>query len=281
MFVHSKTKKASLILGWWVALSLVVSNVVGWYERTASERQAALRYGVLNDFQEEQIDIRYSGHECWPLSYRVYVPNATASKPKLPVFLYLHGSGERGADNALQLRAVPSLLMEKAYRKDFPCIVVAPQCPTEMNWTSFRHNFIAEDSASCDPIVAIIEKVLKNPQADRNRVYLVGFSMGSFGAWELAADNPAMFAAVVPIAGGGSATLAESLVEVPIWAVHGDQDRTCPAEQTRKIVAKLQAANGDVRYSEFPGVGHQSWQQAFRQSSEMLQWMFRQCRNHE
>ena len=81
---------------------------------------------------------------------------------------------------------------------------------------------------------------------------------------------------MVPIAGGGSTTLAQSLVDVPIWAVHGDQDRTCPVDQTRKIVAEIQAAGGNIGYSELPGVAHASWQPAFQESHRLLEWIFSQ-----
>ena len=271
-----RAKNAIRILVGWASVSLAVWAVTSWFERTSLEKQAGLRDGLLNEFHESEIDFDNHGNELLSIRFRIFAPYSKNTVTKFPVLLYLHGSGERGNDNALQLKSLPSMLTELPYRNEFPCYIIAPQCPMNMSWTTFRRNFLAESTWNRDPIVRIVEQMLENPNVDRDRVYLVGFSMGSFGAWDLAADYPDLFAAVVPIAGGGPGSLAEALVDVPIWAVHGDQDRTCPVEQTRKIVVELERLGANVHYTELCGVAHASWQPAFSDTRDLIDWMFRQ-----
>lgn len=213
------------------------------------------------------------------LRIRLFTPEGSASQSTFPLVVCLHGAGECGSDNVQQLNWLPSVLAETRRQRDFSCYILAPQCPANSDWTRYRKRCSADNQttiAANDLLMCLIQDVLKFSNVDRRRVYLVGFSMGSYGAWDLAAEFPDAFAAVVPIAGGGRTNLAASLVNVPIWTVHGDNDETCPVQQTRDIVDALKAAGAAPSYSELRGIGHEAWKHVFCESDEQLQWMFQQ-----
>ncbi|MCB1134331.1 MAG: dienelactone hydrolase family protein, partial [Verrucomicrobiae bacterium] len=107
---------------------------------------------------------------------------------------------------------------------------------------------------------------------------LMGLSMGGFGSWDLAARHPEWFAAVVPICGGADNSTAPSLAKLPIWTFHGDADNVIPAARTRSMVAALRAAGGSPKYSEYPGVAHNSWFKAFAEP-DLLPWLYAQKRS--
>ena len=127
----------------------------------------------------------------------------------------------------------------------------------------------------------MLEQTLQHPNTDRNRIYVMGFSMGSFGTWDIIADYPNVFAAAVPIAGASSSSLAEKLANVPIWAIHGGLDKACPVEDTREMIQAMKNVGGQPRFTELPGVGHGGWHQAFLDSNRILDWMFEQRRTDD
>jgi predicted peptidase len=108
-------------------------------------------------------------------------------------------------------------------------------------------------------------------------VYLTGISMGGYGSWDLAARMPEWFAAVIPICGGGDETTAPKLKGLPIWCFHGAADKAVPVERSRTMVEAVKAAGGTVQYTEYEGVGHDSWSPAYRDPAT-LDWLFRQRR---
>ena len=276
MSTHSK--RLLLIAAVWAGVNCLTIFGMRWYQRITLEAKYHLREGILNEFQACGLKAVSPDSERVILPYRLFEPVTARAEEKFPVLIYLHGAGERGRDNARQVRSLPSLLTDAAHRRYYPCFILAPQCPSEWNWTSLRTHYNHEKQRSDDIVLRMLQQVLKNPKADPDRVYVVGFSMGSYGTWQLVADFPDVFAAAVPIAGGGSENLARSLVHVPIWTVHGDNDTTCAVDDTRKIVAAIESAGGHPRYSELPEVGHMAWRPALADTTEILAWMFRQRR---
>jgi len=203
-----------------------------------------------------------SGKNGQILQARFLPPRQTDSP--VPLVVFLHGAGERGDDNMQQLQTLPTQLFRSPA---FTGSVLAPQCPSGMFW------------GACMPeLEALIERTIREHHIDPQRVYLTGFSMGGYGTWELAARRPDLFAAVVPICGGGEMKWAPSLKKVPLWAVHGADDKTIPPQRSRDMIQAVQSAGGTPRYTEFPGIGHDSWHSAYDLSSGILTWMFQQRR---
>jgi predicted peptidase len=127
--------------------------------------------------------------------------------------------------------------------------------------------------------VAILDQVLNTEPADPRRVYLTGLSMGGFGAWDAATRWPQRFAAVVPICGGGDVSRAERLVDVPIWAFHGDADDIVPVKQTTDMIAAIRDLGGKPKVTVLKGVGHNSWVPAYSDRQGVIPWMYKQV-NH-
>ncbi len=143
--------------------------------------------------------------------------------------------------------------------------MLTPQCPENSSW-------IQELGA----VERLVDEWRRDSRIDGRRVYLTGLSMGGFGAWELATRRPEWFAAVVPICGGGDPDSGARLVNVPIWAVHGDADESVSVNLSRRTITAIRAAGGVPRYSELPGVGHDSWTPTYQVTNEIIDWMFRQ-----
>ncbi len=215
--------------------------------------------------------------------YQVYVPLEWNKGKKWPVILFLHGAGERGEDGLVQTEVGIGTAIRR-HPDRFPCVVVMPQCRRGVWW--------ADPQMEAQALKAL-ELSLKEFKGDVNRVYLTGLSMGGYGTWSMAARNPGSFAALVPICGGvrpprrvrssEAASLAnnaadpyldtaEKVGKTPVWIFHGGADRTVPVTESRKMNAALKDTAGNVTYTEYPGVGHNSWDKAYREA-KLLPWI--------
>ncbi|MBI3866572.1 MAG: hypothetical protein HY290_32220 [Planctomycetia bacterium] len=200
--------------------------------------------------------------------YTVFVPHAYTPAKKWPVILFLHGAGERGSDGVLPTTiGLGPMVRERA--ANFPFVVVFPQCED-------MHGRLLLGWSPANPdgqrALKILEQVEKDYSVDAKREILTGWSMGGYGAWELAAAFPQRWLSVVPMSGGGDAAWAEKLKSVPIWAWHGARDRSVRAEQSRKMVDAIRAADGHPRYSEPDESDHNVWLQGYDDDS-LYAWM--------
>ena len=129
-------------------------------------------------------------------------------------------------------------------------------------------------------LMALILKVADEFSVDRHRVYITGQSMGGGGTWGMLAHYPDFFAAAVPVCGTGNIDSAKSIVNggTAIWTFHGDADPRVPVENTRRMLAALCDAGGRPRYTEYPGVKHDSWVDAYLEPN-MHHWLFEQSRS--
>lgn len=231
----------------------------------------------------EEREIKFTGGEYTDevFRYRVLEPETIEPGKKYPVVLFLHGAGERGDENRKQLLYFPELMSDAEHREKYPCFLVAPQCRKNKWWIEPKQFLGAKgDAAKLTPqlqaALAALKQVLADEPIDRERVYLTGLSMGGFGSWAVAAEYPRSFAAVVPICGGGQTQQAEKLVGVPLWAFHGAADPVVPVARTQAMIEALRGAGGEPKYTELPGVGHDSWTPAYTDPMGVIPWMFEQ-----
>ena len=223
------------------------------------------------------------------LRYRIlYPPNYDRSK-KYPLVLFLHGAGERGEDNEKQLTHGAKLFIDSINRTKYPAIVLFPQCPLIGYWSSviidrtispLGLRFDYSRSASVDLAIAIelVKHVKKKESVDVSRVYITGLSMGGMGTFEAVYRYPKLFAAAVPICGGGDTVRYDKRVlPVHFRIFHGDQDSTIGVKESRSMVAKLKSLNTTVVYKEYIGVYHNSWNNAFAEP-DFMSWIFGQKR---
>ncbi len=221
-------------------------------------------------------------HDGLTLPYRLLRPDRVDADVRYPLVVFLHGAGERGDDNKIQLvHGMPEFASD-SIRERYPCFVAAPQCPTEQQWvdapwTTKELKMPADPSKSMQAVFQLIANLQQEHPIDPRRIYLTGLSMGGFGAWDAAMRKPTLFAAVSPICGGGDVRLAESIAKIPIWAAHGDQDPAVDVNLSRNMIAAIRQAGGDPRYSEYAGVGHHSWVN-FYNDPKTYAWMFSQSR---
>jgi predicted peptidase len=197
--------------------------------------------------------------------YVIFVPHGYDGKKPVPVILFLHGSGQTGTDGKKQAQTGLGQFV-RAHEKTFPFLVVFPQSQ-ERTW--------AADSKDAQRALAILDAVTSEFKTDPRRVYLTGLSMGGFGTWGLAAKYPDKWAAIVPICGGGNPKAAEKMKDIPCWCFHGAADPTVKVEKSREMIAALKAAGGHPKYTEFPGVKHQSWDQAYA-TQGLFTWLSNQ-----
>lgn len=218
------------------------------------------------------------------LPYRILYPKNYDKKKKYPLVLFLHGAGERGNDNEKQLMHGSKLFVER--QDDYPAIVIFPQCPEGNFWASVVTNR-GSSSVSRDfdyqkypikwPLQAVLDLVKqtqKTEAVDKNRLYIMGLSMGGMGTFEAIARQPKLFAAAMPICGGGDIASVNAYAKrLPLWVFHGDADDVVGVEESRRMVRALEAAKADVKYTEYPGVKHNSWDNAFAEP-DYLAWLF-------
>ena len=207
------------------------------------------------------------------LSYRLLKPATVEEGKKYPLVIFLHGAGERGKDNKAQLKHGIASFASAERTKKFPCFLIAPQCPTGASWAAFGKGF--EDGKPGKLVLDLVEKSCKELPIDTKRVYLTGLSMGGFGTWSLLAKKPELFAAGIPVCGGGDVKDAATLAKIPIWAFHGDKDNAVKVERSRTMIAAIEKAGGKAKYTEYPGVGHDSWTQTYA-DEKVLTWLFEQ-----
>jgi predicted peptidase len=213
------------------------------------------------------------------LAYSWLAPKDYDPSKKYPLVLFLHGAGERGADGQRHVRVNGcDKFASSEFMEEYPCFVLAPQCPidyrwVEVHWGDISHVQPAEPSMPMGLVLNILDRFLSDFSIDRNMIYVMGISMGGFGTWDIIARRPDFFAAAAPICGGGDEGTAPRIAHIPIWAFHGDKDESVKVERSRNMVAALKAAGGNIRYTEYPGVGHASWTPAF-DDPELFSWLF-------
>jgi predicted peptidase len=225
----------------------------------AAPRATAVETGFINRMVE-------SDGQTMP--YVVYVPRDYTAKKRWPVILFLHGAGERG-DNGLAQSQVGIGAAVRMNPERFPCLVVMPQAPRSGGWRG----------PSNELALKALAEVVRKYKGDRERLYLTGLSMGGYGTWAIAAEHPDMFAAIMPICGGGDpAAMAAALKSLPIWVFHGDADTSVPVVRSRDMVKAItDAGSTSIKYTEYPGVGHNSWDKAYA-DAEAITWLLAQKR---
>lgn len=221
--------------------------------------------------------------------YQVFVPrDAEAQRGRLPIVLFLHGSGERGSDNRAQTEAgLGPYLRLKA--DTFPSLVVLPQVPGEEEWSGDNNR----------AALAALDATIAEFGADPDRQYITGMSMGGYGSWNIALDDPQRFAAIVPVCGAvlvpravrptlfveavaresdPYSVMAQRLKDTPIWMFHGALDDVVKPDDDRRLKAAFNAAGAkDVRYTEYPQGNHNAWDATYA-DVQMWAWLFAQRR---
>ncbi len=218
------------------------------------------------------------------IPYRIYVPYNYDSSKDYPVLTLLHGAGERGTNGTHQLTQGFPKLFDDTANVAFSSIVIAPHCPTEYRWVEFYWgdaNYSCEAVPESEPLKAVVKvlnNVKNNYSVDEDRFYVSGMSMGGFGTWDLLARHSDMFAAAVPICGGGDPSKANILKEIPIRTFHGTADNIVPLRATTNTYnAIIEAGGTKITYTALGGMDHFIWDHVYQQDW-VFDWLFQQNR---
>ncbi len=219
----------------------------------------------------------------YKLNYRVLYPLNYSPDRTYPVILFLHGAGERGSDNEAQLVHGGTMLASFANQSKYPAIIIAPQCPADEFWLDYR--MPVNGKGRSYPVSAPITKPLAATKelldsfiargiVDTKQIHITGLSMGGMGTFDLLCRYPNLFATATPICGAVNLERAAAYKgKTALRLYHGADDDVVDVKYSRDAFEVLKKAGADVRYKEYPGVKHGSWDNAFAEP-DYLSWMF-------
>lgn len=219
------------------------------------------------------------------LQYRILYPDNFDPKNKYPLVIFLHGRGESGNDNEKQLTHGGNLFLQQELRTKHPSIVIFPQCPNSSYWANVNispdssgkrvFNFVegGAPTKAMEMLLNLTKEWKKKDFVDRDRIYVGGLSMGGMGTFELLRRERGTFAAAFAICGGDRASNVANYKKIPLWVFHGEEDKVVPIEHSDTVVRELERLGKSVRYTKYPGIGHNSWDLALAEP-ELLPWLF-------
>lgn len=216
------------------------------------------------------------------LRYRLLYPDYDTLR-RYPLVVFLHGSGERGSDNRAQLKWGVQEFASDAMMALHPAVVIAPQCPSGQSWShmsGFGTPQLHLEPGASRPlqlVILLIHQLESRMPIDSNRIYITGLSMGGLGTYDAIERYPNLFAAALPVAGGGDPSLASRIVHVPLWDVHGSEDAAVNPLYSLEMIQALFKAGGHPGFSLIPETGHFSWLAAYS-NPRIMEWLFRQHR---
>lgn len=265
-------RTAAAIVAWLCLLPLAIAQD----DRMQPDaKQLSRRYQALKPACEAMLErfepATFTDSSQRVLPYRLFRPEPPDSGKKLPLVVFLHGLGGKGNNNEGQMTDQiigPAVWSLKKNQEKHPCFVLAPQ-------SSGFGGFWCWPKKVLPAVRELIDKVARQEAVDVDRIYITGLSMGGFGTWDLIAAHPDFFAAAAPVCGRGDPAAAAVIVEqgLPVWAFHGAEDGLVAVAGSRQMVRALEDAGGAPRYTEYPGLGHNSWEAAYS-DPELIDWMF-------
>ncbi|MCS6821258.1 MAG: prolyl oligopeptidase family serine peptidase [Microscillaceae bacterium] len=225
---------------------------------------------------------RFEPYSFKQLPYQLQKPLDYDSTQSYPLLLFLHGVLHRGTDNQIQTEDILPIWASRKMQKKYPCFLVAPQCPKTTHWARFRreNGTVVMESEPSEPVrllFELIDTLCQEFPIDRKRIYITGLSMGGFGTFDMLLRKPNLFAAAVPVCGGGVDSRADEIKHIPMWIFHGSQDEVVSVKYSRDMVKNLEKLGASPRYTEYADVKHDSWVEAY-QDMAMWEWLFAQKR---
>ena len=236
----------------------------------------------LNEYKKE-IFIRKSQ----VLPYRFLYPLSFDAGRKYPLLIFLHGAYEKGNDNEAQLDIGGRYFLADSNRRNFPAVIIFPQCPSNDVWAYFDAEFDSmgvlkraifpfrkEPTAVTSLLKQLVDSLMSSSFIDISKIYVGGLSQGGMGVFDIVARYPNIFAAAFPICGAGKVSTADKFAkQTALWIFHGADDDVVPVHFSRQFYQKLKKLGGDVKYTEYPGVRHDSWINALHEK-DLLPWLF-------
>jgi len=258
---------------------LATKTVVNGNPPNGNSKQPIFKDTTKGFYSKNEKKIAYS-----QLSY-----NLDSTDKNVSLILFLHGAGERGIDNEAHLKVgLPNLVnsLKKAGLKNF--VVLAPQCPlnerwVDVDWSTTSHVMKKNPHWPMDLVLSLMDSITgSNVNFDTTRFYVTGLSMGGYGSWEVLQRRPDVFAAAVPICGGGDKLLGRSLVKIPIWMFHGTKDKAVPVVRTTDMFTSIKNELGSyplkAKMTIYENKGHLIWNETY-DNQEVIKWLISQRKN--
>ncbi len=215
------------------------------------------------------------------LRYRVLEPDHDTLR-STPLIIFLHGGGERGSDNEAQLKWGVMNFATDQMMALHPAMVIAPQCPANQTWSNVERtpnttkvSLKPEPTKPMQLLKELIDEIVKTKHVDETRIYITGLSLGGFGTFDAVERYPNLFAAAVPVCGGGDVSKIADAAHVPMWICHGADDPTVNPQYSVEMLQALMKAGAHPGFSMYPETGHFSWLSAYT-DPHIIEWMFRQ-----
>jgi predicted peptidase len=207
-------------------------------------------------------------------NYTLFVPYDYTGDQPYPLILFLNGFGDRGQGGQQYMR-VGAPTVNKRQQDSVEFFSLYPQSH-DGTWQPD-----SEDSQRALEILALVEKQYN---VDRKRISLTGLSSGGAGTWAMALRYPDRWAAIVPVAGGGTDLgQADLIKDIPCWCFNNRTDQSSPSSSVRRMIEALRAAGGTPRYTEFCTLGspeasdHNAWDKAYS-LPDLYDWLLQQRR---
>ena len=255
-----------------ILLVLMVGNLLQAQENNKSSTQQ------LPDTSLFEAHCHIEGNATFP--YRLYRSTAADKvTTALPLVIFLHGAGERGNDNCMQLKHCIKYFVDDTVTRRYPFLLMVPQCPNERRWVNTdwslpEHTMDSVPTTELRGVMAVLDSLVDCGIVDSTRVYICGISMGGYGTWDALQRWPEKFAAAIAICGGGDPACAEAMKDIPIYIFYGLQDGiVMPSRSIQMYDALQEVGNNKAVLVTYPELGHGCWDEAFS-TAGLFEWMF-------
>lgn len=161
------------------------------------------------------------------VNYRFLKPKTIKQNKKYPLILVFHGSGAIGTNNTSQMGVLSKMWLLPENREKYPVYVLSPQFPvrsSNYHLDETRNVKASEANEHLDLVLKSIDSLIINENIDRDRIYVMGFSMGGATTSNAISKRPDLFAAAINISGISQFDKIDKLLRLPIWIIHGSLD---------------------------------------------------------
>jgi poly(3-hydroxybutyrate) depolymerase len=204
--------------------------------------------------------------------YAIYLPPAFDASAEYPLVISLHGAG---SNHRLNLRRVfgksnkpgENDVEASRYFPDWEgvnYIVASPYARGTMGYQT-----VAERD-----VMDVLADVKRRFSIDEDRIYLTGLSMGGGGTLWMGLTRPDVWAAIAAVCPAPPPTAqdyAPNALNLPVHLFQGADDTVVHPDSVRAWRDTLNALGTDVSYTEYPGVGHFSWENAYAKG-QIFDW---------
>ena len=184
------------------------------------------------------------------------------AKGKVPLMVFLHGSGERGTDLE-KVKANGPFNYRNLIKE--PVAILAPQCPDGVWWDT-------------ETLYYLIKEIQQKYKIDESRIMLTGLSMGGWGSLKLAMEHPELFSAVAAVCPPVDRLMkvrATQYKDLPMKIFHGANDDVVSPMNAIEIYQAIKKVNKNIELIIFPDDNHNSWDSAYS-NPKLYEWMLAQ-----